>query len=316
MSEDKPTVLLAPGLGGLRRIFQGAYTVLDAPKDGLEAFAKGEGRGARAYVTMGSNPVPPQIAALPHLGLVAVIGSGFEEIDVKGLRARGVEVTHSPNANHEDVADQAVGLMIAEVRKIAVGDRRVRAGEWMKDKHPPPTRSIKTLKVGIVGLGAIGLAIAERLAPFGCAISWWGPRPKPDVAYPRVETLLKLAEDSDVLMIAHRADGTNKGLIDAAVITALGPRGVLVNIARGSAVDEDALIAALKSGALGGAALDVFEEEPTPADRWRDVPNVVITPHTGGGGDASLRNMTGMVTENLRRFFAGEPLANPVAMQD
>jgi hydroxypyruvate reductase len=119
-----------------------------------------------------------------------------------------------------------------------------------------------------------------------------------------------------VLMVAHRADDTNKGLIGAEVIHALGPRGVLVNIARGSAVDEDALIAALKSGALGGAALDVFEEEPTPAERWRDVPNVVVTPHTGGGGDASLRAMTGMVAENLRLFFAGDPLANPVPVQD
>jgi lactate dehydrogenase-like 2-hydroxyacid dehydrogenase len=317
MSEDaKPTVLLAPGLGGLRRLFAGVYTVLDLPKDGAPAFCAGDGAPVRAFVTLGSNPVPLAVAALPHLGLVCVIGSGFEAIDVRGLRARGVGVTHSPHANHEDVADQAVGLMIAEVRKIVAGDRQIRAGEWLKDTHPPPTRSIKTLRVGIVGLGAIGLAIAERLAPFGCAIAWWGPRPKPDAAWPRVESLLTMAEDSDVLMIAHRADDTNKGLIDAEVIKALGPRGVLVNIARGSAVDEEALIAALKSGALGGAALDVFEEEPTPADRWRDVPNVVVTPHTGGGGDASLRNMTGMVAENLRRFFAGEPLANPVPVPD
>ena len=158
--------------------------------------------------------------------------------------------------------------------------------------------------------------MAERLAPFGCEIAWWGPRPKPDAPFRRVESVLALAEQSDVLIIAHRADDSNKGLISKEVIEALGPRGVLVNIARGSAVDEDALIEALKSGKLGGAALDVFEEEPTPLDRWRDVPNVVLTPHTAGGGDASLRNMTGMVAENLRRFFAGEPLANPVPVPD
>jgi lactate dehydrogenase-like 2-hydroxyacid dehydrogenase len=313
---EKPTVLLAPGLGGLRRLFEGAYTVLEMPKDGIAAFAADAARPARALVTLGSRPVEPEIAALPHLGLVCVIGSGFEAIDVKGLRARGVEVTHSPHANHEDVADQAVGLLIAEVRKLVAGDRQLRAGEWLKDKHPPPTRSIKTLKVGITGLGAIGLAVADRLKPFGCAIAWWGPRAKPDAAYPYVDSVLKLAEESDVLIVCHRADDTNKGLISRAVIEALGPRGVLVNIARGSAVDEDALIEALKSGKLGGAALDVFEEEPTPAARWRDVPNVVLTPHTAGGGDASLRNMTGMVAENLRRFFAGEPLANPVPASD
>jgi lactate dehydrogenase-like 2-hydroxyacid dehydrogenase len=311
----KPTVMLAPGLGGLRRLLEGAYTLIDMPREGVAAFAKGEGQAARAFVTLGSRPVEPEIAALPHLGLVAVIGSGFEEIDVKGLRARGVEVTHSPNANHEDVADHAVGLLIAEVRKIVAGDRKVRAGEWVRDKHPPPTRSLKTLKVGITGLGAIGLAIAERLEPFGCQISWWGPRPKPQVRFPHVPDLLTLAQQSDILMIAHRADETNKGLISAEVIHALGPRGVLVNIARGSAVDEDALIDALKTGKLGGAALDVFEEEPTPAERWRDVPNVVLTPHTAGGGDAALAAMTGMVFNNLRLFFAGEPVATPVPAQ-
>jgi lactate dehydrogenase-like 2-hydroxyacid dehydrogenase len=314
---EKPIVLLAPGLGGLRRLFGDAYTILDMPGGAdLAAFVQGEARGARALVTLGHLAVAPEIAALPDLGLVSVVGSGFEGIDVKGLRARGVAVTHSPQANHEDVADHAVGLMIAEVRKLVAGDRTVRDGEWLRDRHAPPTRSIKTLKVGVTGLGAIGLAVAERLQPFGCRIAWWGPRPKPDVGFAYVDSVLKLAEESDVLIVCHRADDSNKGLISKAVIEALGPRGVLVNIARGSAVDEEALIEALKFGKLGGAALDVFETEPTPADRWRDVPNVVLTPHTAGGGDASLRNMTAMVAENLRRFFAGEPLANPVPVSD
>ena len=313
---EKPTILLAPGLGGLRRMFGDAYTIIDMPHGDLAGFASGDAQAAGALVTLGHLAVAPEIAALPHLGLVAVVGSGFEGIDVKGLKARRIAVTHSPHANHEDVADHAVGLMIAEVRKLVAGDRRIRAGEWMKDRHAPPTRSIRTLKVGITGLGAIGLAVAERLAPFGCEIAWWGPRPKPDAPFRRVESVLALAEQSDVLIIAHRADDSNKGLISKEVIEALGPRGVLVNIARGSAVDEAALIEALKSGKLGGAALDVFEDEPTPLDRWRDVPNVVLTPHTAGGGDASLRNMTGMVAENLRRFFAGEPLANPVPVPD
>jgi lactate dehydrogenase-like 2-hydroxyacid dehydrogenase len=313
MSEqDQPAILLAPGLGGLRRLFEPLGEVLDLPADDLSAFAAGPGQAVRALVTTGSSMVPPQIAALPRLGLVAVIGSGFEEIDVKGLRARGVEVTHSPNANHEDVADHAVGLMLMQVRKLGEGERRIRAGAWLKDRHPPPTRSIRTLKVGIVGLGAIGLAIAERLKGFGCEIAWWGPREKPGVAIPRATSLMALAQDSDVLMLAHRADDGNKGLIDRAVIEAVGPRGVIVNITRGSAIEEDALIAALKDGRLGGAALDVFEHEPTSSERWRDVPNATLTPHTAGGGDASLRAMTGMVLENVRRHLAGQPVANPV----
>jgi lactate dehydrogenase-like 2-hydroxyacid dehydrogenase len=312
--EDRPAIALAPGLGGLRRMFEPMGVVLELPKDDLAAFAEGPGLAVRVLVTTGNSPVPPPIAALPRLGLVAVMGSGFDGIDVEGLRARGVEVTHSPNANHEDVADHAIGLLLMEVRKLGEGDRRVKAGEWLRDRHPPPTRSIRTLKIGIVGLGAIGLAIAERLKGFGCEIAWWGPREKPDIALRRVDSLLTLAQESDVLMLAHRADDSNKGLIDQTVIEAVGPRGTIVNITRGSAIAEDALIAALKDGRLGGAALDVFEQEPTPAQRWRDVPNATLTPHTGGGGDASLRAMTGMVMENVRRHLAGLPVANPVAM--
>ena len=223
-----------------------------------------------------------------------------------------MEVTHSPNANHDDVADHAIGLLIAEVRKIADGDRVIRTGEWVRGRHRPLTRSIKSMQIGIVGLGAIGLGIALRLQPHGCAIAWWGPRAKPDVPFRRAESLLALARDSDVLMVAHRADDTNRGLIDAEIIEALGPRGVLVNISRGSAVDEDALVAALKAGRLGGAALDVFDEEPTPAERWRDVPNVVLTPHTAGSAEASFAAMTGMVIDNVSLFLAGQPVATPV----
>jgi len=312
----KPVLLLAPGLTGLRRWFEPLGEVLDLPDHGLSAFAAGPGHTARVLITIGSRAVEPEIAALPDLGLVAAFGSGFEAIDVSSLRARGVEVTHSPHANHDDVADHAIGLLIAEVRKIADGDRSIRAGEWVRGRHRPLARSIKSMQVGVVGLGAIGLGIAQRLQPHGCAIAWWGPRPKPEVAFRRAESLLALARESDALMIAHRADDANRGLIDAEIIEALGPRGFLVNISRGSAVDESALIAALKAGRLGGAALDVFEEEPTPADRWRDVPNVVLTPHTAGSAEDSFAAMTGMVIDNVSRFLAGQPVATPVPARD
>jgi hydroxypyruvate reductase len=317
MTDDaKPTVLLGPGLGVMRGMFEPDYAVLDFPRGDMAAFAAcSEAQGIRAFVSTGSRAVEPEIAGLPQLGLVAVIGVGYEGIDVKGLRAKGVDVSYAPNSNSDDVADHAVGLLIAEVRKITAGERRLLAGEWVKGRYSPATRSIKTLKIGIVGLGAIGLAIAKRLEAFGCAISWWGPHPKPDAAYPRAESVLKLADDSDVLILAHRADDANRGLVSAEVIAALGARGVLVNISRGSAVDEDALISALKDGRLGGAALDVFEEEPTPPGRWKDVPNVTLTPHTAGAGEAGLAAMTGLVAQNVRLFLSGRPLATPVPPQ-
>ena len=142
-------------------------------------------------------------------------------------------------------------------------------------------------------------------------VAWWGPSPKPELAWPRAESLLKLAEDSDILIVACRADASNRGLISREVIEALGPRGLLVNVSRGSVVDEDALIAALKDKRLGRAALDVFQQEPTPPARWADVPNVALSPHAAGGTLESIPRMIGQAHENLRRHFAGEPLLSP-----
>ncbi len=164
-----------------------------------------------------------------------------------------------------------------------------------------------------MGLGHIGQAVAVRAEAFGMTVSWWGPNPKPDARWPRAASLLALAQDSDILVIACRADASNQKAVSAEVIEAVGPKGMIVNVARGSILDEDALIAALRSGKLGRAGLDVFAQEPTPPERWADVPNAVLTPHTAGGTTDSLPLMFAQTFENLRRHFAGEPLASPVA---
>jgi phosphoglycerate dehydrogenase-like enzyme len=163
-----------------------------------------------------------------------------------------------------------------------------------------------------VGLGAIGTDIARRAEAFGLGVAWWGPHDKPGAPWSRAESLDSLAADCDILIVAARASEENRRMIGRPILGALGPHGLLVNIARGQLVDEGALIEALRSGRLGMAALDVFETEPTPAGRWADVPNVVLSPHTAGATSAAIPKMVAMTRENLRRFFAGEALANPL----
>ncbi|MFA4938517.1 2-hydroxyacid dehydrogenase [Brevundimonas sp.] len=251
------------------------------------------------------------IERLPNLDLIACFTSGYDGIDIDWCRARGLPVTHAPGVNHEDVADHALGLILAARRQIASGDRQVRSGGWTAETRTI-TASLGGQKLGIVGLGHIGKAVADRAEAFRMAVSWWGPRPH-DAEWPRAESLLALAKASDILVVACKADETNRGLISRDILEALGPDGLLVNVSRGQVVDEDALIAALKSGALGQAALDVFVEEPTDPNRWADVPNIVLTPHTAGATTAGVQGMLMLLMQNLQAHFAGEPLKTPVA---
>lgn len=279
------------------------------------AWDMAEGDRARVRVIVHAGEVvlePAFLERLPALGLIACVSVGYDGVDVPWCRARGIEVTHADGLNAEDVADHAVGLLIASWRDIVAGDRMVREGRWSQADRMGPRPGLKGRKVGIVGLGHIGEAVATRVEAFGMSVSWWGPRPKP-AAWPRAESLLDLARDSDILVVACRADASNRGMISAEVIEAVGRRGLIVNVARGSIIDEDALIAALKDGRLGRAALDVFAEEPTPAARWAEVPGVVLTPHSAGGTIDAIPRMVGQALDNIARFMAGEPLASPVA---
>jgi lactate dehydrogenase-like 2-hydroxyacid dehydrogenase len=220
-------------------------------------------------------------------------------------------VSHAPGVNHEDVADHAIGLILAARRQIAAGDRALRAGGWTPETKTI-TPSLKGQRVGVVGLGAIGEAVARRAEALRMAVAWWGPREKA-APWPRAGSLVELARDSDILVVACRADESNRGLISREVIEALGPSGLLVNVARGQLVDEAAAIDALRDGRLGQAALDVFEDEPTDAARWADVPNTVLTPHTGGATTEAVQGMLMLLLQNLEAAFAGTPLKTPAA---
>lgn len=298
----KPALLVHPPLG-LFEMRLVDYDVLHWPTDRTDI---------KAAVTIGHVGISNEmIDALPELGCIVCFGVGVDGIDLDYAKKRGVAVTHGREINHEDVADVAIGLMIARLRLFTEGERVLREGTWTPPLAVPPQKRLRGRKVGVVGLGAIGHAIADRAKAFGTEIKWFGPRAKPDVAYAYEPDLLKLADWADVLIVSARGDQTN--VVNADVLKALGSDGVLINISRGSVVDEDALIAALKSGALGGAGLDVFAEEPTPAARWKDVPNCTLTPHLGGGTREALWEGSQNVLENLRRFHAGEDLLTPLA---
>jgi lactate dehydrogenase-like 2-hydroxyacid dehydrogenase len=265
----------------------------------------------RAMVVAGEYPIDKQlIERLPNLELLACFTSGYDGIDVDWCRARGLPVTHAPGVNHEDVADHALGLILAARRQIAAGDRQMRAGGWTVDVRTI-TPSLHGQRVGIVGLGRIGMALARRVEAMRMSVQWWSPRDRP-ADWRRAESLIALARDSDILVVACRADDDNIGLVSGAVIDALGPDGLLVNVARGQLVDEAALIAALQTGRLGQAALDVFEDEPTDPARWADVPNTVLTPHTAGATTEAVQGMLMLLMKNLHAAFSGEPLVSPV----
>ncbi len=305
----KPTILvMQPHLEGIAAQLDPGFTVLRAwaaPSPEAE-------REVLAVVVAGEFALDKaRLEAMPALKLIACFTSGYDGIDVAWARGRGLEVTHALGVNHEDVADHALGLILASRRRIVEGDREVRDGGWSV-RHKTLTSSLKDQKLGLVGLGRIGEALGRRADVMGMDTAWWGPRPKPGASWPRRDSLLALADWADILVVASRADESNRGLISAEVMTALGPRGLLVNVARGQLVDEDALIAALAAGTLGAAALDVFAEEPSPARRWADVPNTVLTPHTAGATREAVRGMLLMLKANLDAVLGGAAPVTPV----
>ncbi|MBS0335157.1 MAG: 2-hydroxyacid dehydrogenase [Proteobacteria bacterium] len=252
------------------------------------------------------------LQTLPNLGLIACVSVGYDGVDVAWCRAHGIEVTHARGLNAEDVADHAMGLMLAGWRNIPALDDKVRAGRWVQEERLAPQPSLGGRTLGVVGLGHIGSAVARRAEAFRMQVRWWGPRAKSEAFWPRSESLLALAEASDVLVVASRAEPANRGLIDRAVIEAVGPAGMIVNVSRGSLIDEAELIAALKDGRLWRAGLDVFAQEPTPSQTWAEVPGVVLTPHTAGSSSEAVPLMVAQAVDNVQRFLRGETLASPV----
>jgi lactate dehydrogenase-like 2-hydroxyacid dehydrogenase len=279
-----------------------------APGEGEErmAWLEANGRGVRLLVVVGFDPVNATVLdRLPDLQHIQVFGAGMDQVDLKELKRRGISIENAGDVHAGEVADFAMALMLAARRELLKADSVVRNNEW-KGAFYKPSRSLTGAKVGVAGLGHIGSAIARRAEPFDTEVAWWGPRDKPEVKWPRFHTLLELAKWADILFIAVFAHDETKGIVTREVLDALGPDGLIVNVSRGFVIDEDALIAALRDGRLGQAALDVFETEPTPAERWADVPNLVLSPHCAGSTINSYGTLERRTAERLRAWFGLE----------
>lgn len=291
------------------------YTVHDRLQDTDPAALAVIAPQIRAIAASGESKVPASlIAQLPALEIISVMGVGYDGVDVQAAKARGIPVTHTPNVLNDDVADLALGLMLSASRQLPQADRYVREGQWPLKGAMPLARKMSGARLGIVGLGRIGQAIATRAAAFNMSIAYTSRSAKPGVTYRYVPTARELAAESDFLVIiTPGGDGTRK-MINAEVLAALGKgrgEGILVNVARGSVVDEAALIDALERGVIAGAGLDVFEAEPQVPERLRALPHVVLAPHIGSATAATRQAMADLAHGNLAAHFAGRPLLSP-----
>jgi lactate dehydrogenase-like 2-hydroxyacid dehydrogenase len=253
------------------------------------------------------------IEALPRLEVISVFGVGTDAIDLTAARARNIAVTNTPGILADEVADLAIGLMLASARQILAADHYVRDGSWAAKGPISLGRGVGGKTLGVIGLGGIGRAIADRAAALRMRVIYSGPRRKPDAPYEYVGDIVELARQSDYLMVACKGGPETYRLVSADVIEALGPEGTLINVARGSVVDEPALIAALAQGRLGHAALDVFESEPAPAPELLRLPNVIVQPHHGSATAETRTAIGQLMIDNLSAHFAGKPLLTPVS---
>lgn len=255
------------------------------------------------------------IERLPGLEVVASYGVGTDAIDLATCRRRGIGVSNTPDVLTEEVADFGMALLLASTRRIPQADAYVRRGDYKRDGKDqyPLTRRIRGKKVGIVGLGQIGQAFARLCLAFGMEVSWYGPRPKPGLPYRHVGDLVRLASEVDYLVLTCKGGPETAGLVDTAVLQALGPKGTLVNVARGSVVDEAALVQALRDGRLGAAALDVYTDEPEVPPALFAMDNVVLQPHVASGTHETRGAMGQLVVDNLKSWFTDGKLLTPVA---
>lgn len=310
----KPDLLIVMTMpDGYAELFADDFTVHYLPRvvaddPALAAIAP----RVRAVLTNGSIGADAALLErLENLEIVSAFGAGFEKLDVAAARARNLALTYGPGTNAHSVADMAICLMMCVSRDVVAADRAARAGVWSVFRDTP-SPTISRRRLGILGLGRIGGGVARRAAAADMTVAYHGPRPKDDVPYRYFETPAALATESDYLVVACPGGPDTRHLVDRTVLAALGPEGYLVNVARGSIVDTEALIEALEARAIAGAAIDVYENEPEIPDALKRLDNVVLTPHISGSAADATHAKYLLYMDNMRAHLAGEPLPTPV----
>ena len=269
-----------------------------------EAFTK-----VTAFVGVGSTAKVDRklLAMFPNVKMISIFGVGYDGIDVAAVQERGIRVTHTPDVLTDDVADLAMGLILSIGRRIPQSDKFVRNGDWVSEPFTM-THKVTGTRLGVVGLGRIGQAIAKRAAAFDMSIAYTGRRAKTNAPFRYYPTASELAANSDYLVVAVPGGDDTKNMINAQVLKALGPKGIVVNIARGSVIDQTALIQSLKDKSIAGAGLDVFWDEPNIDPQFFKLQNVVLTPHNGSNTHETRRAMADLALANLKAFFDERPL--------
>ncbi len=280
---------------------------------GRAQFLAEHGAEVHVLVTSGSPGVDADtIAALPNLEAIVNNGAGVDSIDLAAAKRRGIGVSNTPDVLSDTVADTALGLILMTLRRFGAADRYVRAGRWARDGQFPYARDLSGLQVGILGLGRIGSAIATRLLGFDCAIAYHNRHRVAGSPYRYADSPVELAESVDVLVVATTGNDNTRNLVDRSVLETLGPEGYLINIARGSVVDQDALVELVAGGGLAGAGLDVFVDEPNVPAELFNLDNVVLFPHIGSATARTRRAMALLAIRNLDSYLNSGELVTPV----
>jgi lactate dehydrogenase-like 2-hydroxyacid dehydrogenase len=308
----KPAILIAMQISSPLRERLATHYELHGPLDRTNLLPLPDGANrARALITLGGFKTDAALMdAMPELGLISCYGTGFEGVDRAEAVRRGIQLTHAGDTNATTVAEFAFGLIIAAARNLVRGDTMIRAGHWanLSIARVPMTPGLAGQRMGIYGMGAIGLKIAQRAAAFEMKVGYHNRSPRQDVDYAYFGDLKALATWCDVLVVAVRASGENRHAVNAEILAALGPQGVLINVARGLVVDEEALCTALETNAILAAGLDVFENEPHVPERLRALENAVLTPHMAALSSSAQLAQQDLVVDNLAAFFAGGKL--------